>query len=90
MMRLDAYLKRSRLIKRRPLAKQYCDRGVVKVNGTVAKAARVVRENDELELDLPNLVLRVRVLRVPEERQPRGPEEPLYSLLSRETKNPFA
>ena len=89
-MRLDTYLKVSRLIKRRPLAKQYCDRGVVKINGVVARAARPVREHDQVELDLPTVVLRVEVLEVPLTKGNGGAREPLYRLLSRERKDRFA
>ena len=47
-MRLDKYLKVSRLVKRRTLAKEISDQGRVTVNGNVAKAGTDVKENDEL------------------------------------------
>ena len=47
-MRLDKYLKVSRLVKRRTLAKEISDRGRVTINGNVAKAGTDVKVEDEL------------------------------------------
>ena len=47
-MRLDKYLKVSRLVKRRTLAKEISEQGRVTVNGNVAKAGTDIKENDEL------------------------------------------
>lgn len=47
-MRLDKYLKVSRLIKRRTVAKEVCDGGKVKINGNVAKAGSNVKVGDKL------------------------------------------
>ena len=47
-MRLDKYLKVSRLVKRRTLAKEISDQGRITVNGSVAKAGTDVKETDEL------------------------------------------
>ena len=55
-MRLDKYLKVSRLVKRRTLAKEISDQGRVTVNGNVAKAGTDVKENDELVIRLTKLV----------------------------------
>ncbi|KYG33306.1 RNA-binding S4 domain-containing protein [Alkalihalobacillus trypoxylicola] len=49
-MRLDKFLKVSRLIKRRTLAKEVCDKGRIKVNGQVAKAGTNVKQGDEMEI----------------------------------------
>lgn len=49
-MRLDKYLKVSRIIKRRTVAKEACDGGRVSVNGKTAKAGNEVREGDVLEI----------------------------------------
>ncbi len=48
MMRLDKFLKISRIIKRRTLAKEVADQGRITVNGNVAKASTVLSEGDEL------------------------------------------
>jgi ribosomal 50S subunit-recycling heat shock protein len=47
-MRLDKFLKVSRLIKRRTLAKEVCDQGRITINGQVAKAGSTVKAGDEL------------------------------------------
>lgn len=65
-MRLDKYLKISRLIKRRTVANEACDAGRVQVNGKVARASYEVKVGDELELTLGERVLRARVLSVTE------------------------
>ncbi|PVB63814.1 hypothetical protein CUR59_23720, partial [Salmonella enterica subsp. enterica serovar Muenster] len=55
------YLKVSRLIKRRTLAKEVSDQGRVKVNGQVAKAGTTVSVEDELEIRLGNRIIVVKV-----------------------------
>jgi len=60
-LRLDKYLKVSRLIKRRTLAKEVSDQGRVKVNGQVAKAGTTVGVEDELEIRLGNRIIVVKV-----------------------------
>ena len=50
-MRLDKFLKVSRLIKRRTVANEACDAGRVMVNGKVAKASQNVKAGDVLEID---------------------------------------
>ena len=49
-MRLDKFLKVSRIIKRRTVAKEACDGGRVSINGKVAKAGAEVKEGDVLEI----------------------------------------
>lgn len=49
-MRLDKYLKVSRIIKRRTVAKEACDGGRVSINGKAAKAGAEVKENDIIEI----------------------------------------
>ena len=65
-MRLDKYLKVSRLIKRRTVANEACDAGKVVVNGKQARASYEVKENDVIELTLGERVLKARVLSVSE------------------------
>lgn len=60
-MRLDKFLKVSRLIKRRPLAKKVADEGRIKINGAVAKAATKLAVNDEVEITFGQTVLTVKV-----------------------------
>ena len=55
-MRLDKYLKVSRIIKRRTVAKEACDGGRVTINGKVAKAGAEVKEGDIMEIRFGNRV----------------------------------
>ena len=64
-MRLDKFLKVSRLIKRRTIANEVSERGRVFLNGNSAKPAKQVKENDILEIEYASRTLRVRILRVP-------------------------
>ena len=61
-MRLDQFLRYSRLVKRRPLAKSLADGGAVDIEGKTAKASSRVEIGDVLRLRLENRTLRVRVL----------------------------
>ena len=65
-MRLDKYLKLTRLIKRRTVANEACDADRVLVNGKVARASLAVKEGDIIELSLGSRSLRVKVLKVSE------------------------
>lgn len=67
-MRLDKYLKVSRLIKRRTVANEVADAGRILVNGKVAKASYTVQPGDEIEITFGNRPVRVRVLRDEEPR----------------------
>ena len=49
-MRLDKYLKVSRIIKRRPVAKEVADKGRIKVNGVLAKSSTDLKVNDQIEV----------------------------------------
>ncbi|MBT2833651.1 RNA-binding S4 domain-containing protein [Staphylococcus coagulans] len=60
-MRLDKYLKVSRLIKRRTLAKELCDQGRVAVNGITAKAGTDVKLDDVLVIQFGQKVVTVKV-----------------------------
>jgi ribosomal 50S subunit-recycling heat shock protein len=65
-MRLDKYLKVSRLIKRRTLANEACDAGRVSANGRVVKASYEVKAGDLLQLRFGGRELRVEVVSVQE------------------------
>ena len=65
-MRLDKYLKVSRLIKRRTVAGEACSGGRVSVNGKVAKPSHDVKPGDVLELSFGQKTLRVQILSVQE------------------------
>ena len=65
-MRLDKYLKVSRLIKRRTVANEACDAGRVTINGRPAKASADVKVGDILEIQFGNKPVKVEVLDVKE------------------------
>ena len=82
-MRLDKYLKVSRLIKRRTVANEACDASRVLVNGKVARASYDVKLGDKLELQLGNRILAVEVLEINEYAN-RETASNLYRLISEE------
>ena len=65
-MRLDKYLKVSRLIKRRTVANEACDNGRISVNGRVVKASYDVKAGDRLEIAMGARTVTVEVLQVAE------------------------
>ena len=65
-MRLDKYLKVSRLIKGRTVANDACDAGRVIINGKVAKASTEVKVGDEIEIQFGNRNVKVKVTDVKE------------------------
>ncbi len=65
-MRLDKYLKVSRIIKRRTIANEVCDAGKVSVGGRVVKASYDVKEGDVLEITFGEKTTKYKVLNVTE------------------------
>lgn len=65
-MRLDKYLKLSRIIKRRTVAKEACDTGRISVNGKTAKAGYEVKVGDILEIRFGNRLLKAEILNLSE------------------------
>lgn len=65
-MRLDKYLKITRLIKRRTVANEACDAGKISVNGKVARASYDVKTGDIIEINMGARPLKVKVLNVTE------------------------
>jgi len=64
-MRLDKFLKVSRLIKRRTVANQVSDTGRVLINGNPAKPSKQIKEGDILEIVYANRSIKAKVLKVP-------------------------
>ena len=64
-MRLDKFLKVSRLIKRRTVANEVSETGRVYVNGNSAKPAKQLKEGDEIKIEYANRTVVVKVLKVP-------------------------
>lgn len=65
-MRLDKYLKVSRLIKRRTIANEACDAGRVAINGKPARASQEVKVGDQITISFGNKEVKVEVLNVTE------------------------
>ena len=81
-MRLDIFLKLSRLVPRRTLAQEMCEAAAVKVNGLRAKSAREVRVGDLISIRQRGRITTVRVVDVPS-RPPSKREAPsLYETIS--------
>ena len=76
-MRLDKYLKVSRIIKRRTVAAQAADLGRIQINGKVAKPSTEVKEGDELDILMGGKHMRVKVISV-REFAPKGEAAAMY------------
>ena len=84
-MRLDLFLKSSRLVIRRSQAQALCDAGVVLVNGVPAKPSRTIKTGDEVRLPRSGHRLTVRVTALPTTRQTsRADAAGLYEIISEE------
>lgn len=84
-MRLDVYLKLSRLISRRSLAQEFCDKGLVEVNGLAAKPSKEVKPGDEIAIKRRNRTTTVCVTTVPETKQTsKAAAAELYEIISDE------
>ena len=79
-MRLDKFLKISRLIKRRTVANEACDAGRVSVNGTQAKASVKIKVNDIIEIQFGTKVVKVEVLDIQDTTKKEEAKE-LYRYL---------
>lgn len=79
-MRLDKYLKVSRLVKRRTVANEICDAGNASVNGRPVRASYSVSVGDVIELSLGARIVRARVEAV-EESAARDKAKEMYTLL---------
>ncbi len=79
-MRLDKYLKVSRLIKRRTVANEACDAEKIFVNGKPARASYEVKTNDIIEIHIGKTPLKVKVLKIVEVVGKEGSSE-LYEVV---------
>ena len=80
-MRLDLFLTKSRLIKRRTLAKEACDRGIVSVDGHQARAGREVSEGQRLRIDFTSRAVEIEILRLPRGNVSKKEARELYRVL---------
>ncbi len=79
------FLKVSRLITRRSLAQEFCDAGLIRINGVIAKSGKDVKVGDELTIDRRNRKTTVRIESVPDKKQmSKAGAGEIYSLISDE------
>lgn len=81
-MRLDKFLKVSRLIKRRTVANEVSDNGRVLVNGLPAKPAKQIKEGDEIKIEYANRTVVAIVLKVPQNNVSVQEAPTLYKLIN--------
>ena len=79
-MRLDKYLKVSRIIKRRTVACDACEQGKVSVNGKVSKPSATIKEGDIIEITFGEKTLKVRVELVTEHAL-KGDAQNMYTVI---------
>ena len=82
-MRLDKFLKVSRIIKRRTVAKEACENGRVTINGKVAKASTDVKENDVIEIQFASRILKAKIINIAEHVRKENAKE-MYIILEGE------
>jgi ribosomal 50S subunit-recycling heat shock protein len=80
-MRLDKFLKVSRLIKRRTVANEVSDMGRVLINGNPAKPAKQIKENDIITIEYANRTVQAKVLKVPTGNVSIQQSSELYELI---------
>lgn len=90
-MRLDLFLRASRLVLRRTVAQELCEAGAVLVNGQPARPSRAVRVGDDVTVRRRGRATTVRVLSIPDSKQvARAAAPALYEVISevKETDEP--
>ena len=80
-MRLDKFLKVSRLIRRRTEAKKACLAKCVRINERIAKAGDEIKIGDEIEINFANKILQAKVLDVPLKNIPADKASSLYEVI---------
>lgn len=80
-MRIDKFLKVSRILKRRALAQQACDKGKVIVNGKEVKPAKQIKAGDEVELQFTGGSLKFRILQI-KETVKKDEAQSLYEIIN--------
>ena len=87
-MRVDIFLKLSRLEPRRTLAQQMCEAGAIQVNGAPAKSAREVRSGDVIALRRRGRITTVRVAEIPSRPPSKAQAALLFETISVEPYDP--
>ncbi|MDI1243649.1 MAG: S4 domain-containing protein [bacterium] len=85
-MRLDMFLKISRLIPRRALAQEFCDAGLIQVNGLTAKSGKEINVGDKVTINRRNRKTKVQIVSVPDGKQvSKQSAGDLFTVLSDES-----
>jgi ribosomal 50S subunit-recycling heat shock protein len=82
-LRLDKYLKVSRIIKRRTVAKEACEGGRVTINGKVAKPSTDIKEGDIIEITFANRKIKAKIVSIAEHVRKEDARE-MYEILEGE------
>ncbi|MDF0480766.1 RNA-binding S4 domain-containing protein [Vagococcus sp. PNs007] len=80
-MRLDKFLKVSRIIKRRTVAKEVADKGRIQVNGQMAKSSTSVKVGDSIKILFGNKTLEIKVLQLKDSTKKEDAEK-MYEIIS--------
>lgn len=83
-MRIDKFLKISRVVKRRTEAKYACDSNSIKLNNRIAKAGDTIRTNDKIEIHSRYKALEIEVLKIPEGNVSISASRELYRIIREE------
>ncbi len=81
VMRLDKFLKVSRIIKRRPVAKEVADKGRIQINGILAKSSSNVKIGDQIKIQFGNKILEIEVLELRDSTKKEDAEK-MYQIIS--------
>ena len=80
-MRLDKFLKISRIIKRRSVAKEVADKGRIQINGKLAKSSSDVKVGDQLKIQFGNKTMEVKVNELHESTKKEDAQK-MYGIIS--------
>jgi len=85
IMRVDKWLKVSRLIKRRSVANEICDKNRIKINNRIVKASTEVKIGDRLEISLGETMIDLEILKVPKDKENVSVQDALelYRVISK-------
>jgi ribosomal 50S subunit-recycling heat shock protein len=89
-LRLDVYLKRVGLCKQRTLAKELCDKGRVRIDGSTAKAGKEVGPGRTLEIELRRETLKIEITGLPGRNCRQKDGEAFYRVIERSQSDPFS
>ena len=83
-MRIDVFLKLSRLAPRRQIAQKLCEAGAITLNGVRAKSAREVHPGDEITIRFRDRIITARITDVPSKPPSKAMASTLYTILQDE------